>query len=346
MLLPTLLLASLPVGPSAESTLQDSAQVVDLIAFGSCARNDRPQTIWPVIGGHEPDLFLFIGDNTYADLKRVPETAAEIQRAYDELEAVEGWRALRDQVPVLATWDDHDYGKNDAGVEWELKAEAQRLFLDFYGVAADSPRRDREGIYHAEVFGPPGRRVQVILLDTRYHRDPLTRKAERVRGRGPYTAGTGGTILGEEQWAWLEAQLSVPAELRILASSIQVVASEHGWEAWANFPHERARLYRLLDDTNANGVIAISGDRHLIELSCDRSRGAPYPFWDFTSSGLNEPEKPVAEPNAHRVGPVLRKASFGLIRVDWEAGVVTLEGRGVDDAVLLSQLVWLDRLRE
>lgn len=49
---------------------------------------------------------------------------------------------------------------------------------------------------------------QVILLDTRYHRDPI---------------GSDGTILGDSQWAWLEKELKGPgSELTIIASSIQV----------------------------------------------------------------------------------------------------------------------------
>ena len=118
-----------------------SEQPLELVAFGSCARQSRDQPIWDAIAGHGPDLFLFIGDNVYADRPRVPESAAEIRAAYDALAAKPEWQRFREAVPILATWDDHDFGKNDAGVEWELKEQAQKLFLDFFGAAADSPRR-------------------------------------------------------------------------------------------------------------------------------------------------------------------------------------------------------------
>ncbi len=45
--------------------------------------------------------------------------------------------------------------------------------LDFFEVPADDIRRQREGVYWSQVFGPAGKRVQVILLDTRYFRSPL-----------------------------------------------------------------------------------------------------------------------------------------------------------------------------
>src|SRR5277367_3235717 len=45
------------------------------IAFGSCAQQDHPQPIWTVIGADQPDLFLFIGDNIYADTEDMKEMA-------------------------------------------------------------------------------------------------------------------------------------------------------------------------------------------------------------------------------------------------------------------------------
>ena len=247
---------------------------------------------------------------------------------------------------MLATWDDHDYGKNDAGVEWGFKQASQEIFLEFFDEAVDSPRWEREGVYAAPSFGPPNERVQIILLDTRYHRDALRRrvKAEGEYG-GPYGAGSG-TILGEEQWEWLAQQLAVEADLRIICTSIQFVPEEHHWECWANYPSERARLMRLIEETRANGVVFVSGDRHLIELSCYRDEGAPYPLWDFTSSGLNDATAPVDEPNRHRVGDVLRRANFGLLLVDWKRRLLTFEGRGAENELLLSQSVRLEDLRE
>ena len=155
-------------------------------------------------------------------------------------------------------------------------------------------------------------------------------------------------MLGEAQWAWLEEQLRQPADLRVIASSIQVVADEHGWETWGNLPRERDRLYQLIDDTDAAGVVFVSGDRHLLELSRDERPGVPYPLWDATSSGLDTRPKKVSEPNRSRVGPVFRGTNFGVLRLDWTADrpTITLEGRGKDGNVITSAVVPLDTLRE
>ena len=99
-------------------------------------------------------------------------------------------------------------------------------------------------------------------------------------------------MLGPEQWTWLEAQLREPADLRLIVSSIQLVADGHQFEHWGNFPRERKRLFNLIRDTRASGVVLLSGDRHLAEiskLSASDPEGPGYPLFDITSSSLNAP---------------------------------------------------------
>jgi alkaline phosphatase D len=200
------------------------------IAFGSCAQQDRPQPIWGTIVKSKPELFLFIGDTVYADT----EDMKEMRRLYAQMAERPGWKKLLATCPVLGTWDDHDFGGNDVGSEYPKKKESQQAFLDFFNVPKDSPRRRQEGVYHAEVFGPPGKRVQVILLDTRYHRSALKSDLKRPRSQGQYVANTDpkATILGAVQWKWLAEQLKVPAEVRLICSSIQLSPEDHGFEKW------------------------------------------------------------------------------------------------------------------
>lgn len=306
-----LLVVLLPATASANEKV-----VLSRIAFGSCARQDKPQPIWEAVLAAKPDAYLALGDNIYGDT----EDMALLKKKYDLLGAVPGWQKLKAACPILATWDDHDYGVNDGGTEYAKKVESQQIFLDFFGVAKDSPRRTQKGVYHAEVFGPPEKRVQVILLDTRYFRSPLKKRAKKIGGEGPYepSADTKATMLGDAQWQWLETQLKVPAKVRILMSSVQVVAQDHAWEKWMNFPHERDRLYQLIKDTKAAGVVAVSGDRHLAELSM-MDAGIGYPLYDVTSSGLTEASQKWRkfEANRHRVATMNWGNNFGLITIDW-----------------------------
>ena len=119
------------------------------------------------------------------------------------------------------------------------------------------------------------------------------------------------TMLGEEQWSWLEQQLRVPAELRILASSIQCVAEASGQETWSNLPHERQRLFDLIERTRAEGVVIISGDRHWAELSVLKDPRR-YPIYDLTSSSFNQLHVGIPTPNKYRSIPkTYHRENFG-----------------------------------
>lgn len=327
------------------------------IAFGSCARSDKPQPIWDAVLATRPDLFIFLGDNVYLDTR----DPAAMRRKYAELAAQPGFQRLKASVPILAIWDDHDYGENDAGIDYPMKEESRRLFLDFFGEPADSPRRSRDGIYTAHVFGPPGRRVQVILPDLRWNRTPLVplelggqdydawieKRAEAGEPTpGPYARNPEAmaTQLGETQWRWLEEQLSVPADLRLFGSSLQVVADFPGWEGWINFAHDHQRLIAAIRERGADRLICLSGDTHYAEIS-RLDVNTPYPLWDITSSGLTE-VWPVLPPNARRVGEAYRDRNFGLLTVGWDAArpTVLAEIRDVAGAVRLEQAIRLDDL--
>jgi alkaline phosphatase D len=342
MLLGALALASLALG-CATARRANAPAPLTRIAFGSCAHQDHPQPIWDAVLAAEPDLFIFLGDNVYADT-----TDFSTMRAiYDRQAAVPGWRRLRAMTEVVATWDDHDYGENDGGADFTGKEGAKEEFLRFFEIPRDAPVRGRPGVYSARVFGPPARRVQVILLDTRTFRGPLIRRPEHevdsIRGR--YLPQTDPTVsmLGERQWQWLEQQLRQPAVVRLLVSSVQLAANDHGWEKWGNLPHERLRLLELLRSSEAGGVIVLSGDRHLAEISrLETADGAPYTLYDVTSSGLNMSGGGYDdEPNRFRVGENFRKDNFGFLEIDWAARdpVLRIEIRDVEgDAQLAADL--------
>ncbi len=348
-LLPLLLLVT-----SGPARADDPTKVLSRIAFGSCADQDRPLPIFDTVAAAKPDLLLLLGDNMYADLDRkVKVTPEVIREKYAQMARVPSFARLRAACPtILGVWDDHDYGKNDAGAEWEHKDAAQEAFLDFFGVARDDPRRQRKGVYHAELFGPPGRRVQVILLDTRYHRSPIKKGPFDPKTRiAPYVPNTDpdATFLGAEQWKWLEEQLRKPAEVRLLVSSIQVISEDHPFEKWANIPRERERLYSLIRKTGANGLLILSGDRHLAEVSLD-TKAVGYPLYDITSSGFNQASKSwrAPEPNSKRWAAMPYGDNFGLITLDWSSDDprITVQIRDEDGDVTCGFKVRLSTLRD
>jgi alkaline phosphatase D len=325
--LSTLLLAvALAAACASGGSAQDAAPLTR-IAFGSCAHQAKPQPIWDAVLDYRPELFIFAGDNVYGDVTSAAMT--ELSGAYASAATIEGYAKVRATVPVLATWDDHDYGQNDGGADFAHKDAAKRLFLDFWQVPENDPRRTREGIYHARTFGPEEMRVQVILLDTRSFRSVLRSTPEpSVPGQGPYLPDPdpAKTMLGAAQWAWLRTQLMQPAELRLIVSSVQVLAEGHGWEGWGNLPLERTRLLDLLAETRAAGVILLSGDRHVGALY-QRRAGVPYGLYEITASGINMSYAGNREPGPRRLGAVYGAPNFGTVDVDWWAGEVRLSVR-------------------
>lgn len=322
----------------------------DTIAFGSCAFQENEQVIWKAVLESRPDLFVLLGDNIYGDT-----TDMEVLRAkYAQFGANPNFARLRAATPVIATWDDHDYGANDAGAEYPMKAQSKQAFLDFFGEPPDSDRRLRDGgVYAVYNYGPEDRRVQIILLDTRWDRSPLARvdAAEYARRKpvniGPYTATTGPSarILGEDQWAWLEEQLRQPARLRVIGTSIPFLQEGSGWETWDNFPDERRRLLDLIERTGANGVLFITGDTHHAQFS-KLAGAAPYALWEVNSSGLTENYPDVA-PDRNRLGGYYAEDNYGLIRVDWSKPdpAVIMEIRNTANDVVMQNTVRLSELQ-
>lgn len=323
---------------------------LNVVAFGSCLGQNQEQPIWDAVVAQQPDLFVFLGDNVYADTEDM-----SVMRAKYQLQSEQpGVRKLFASTPVMATWDDHDYGKNDAGAEYPMRAESQREFLEFFAVQKQSPRWQRRGVYHSQTFGPPGKRVQVIVLDTRYFRSALHRWPEGDRPtKGPYrpSQDESATVLGQAQWSWLEARLREPADVRLIGTSIQAIPDEHGFESWANFPIERTRLFDLIRETAAGGVILLSGDRHLADISVlqpDDPDGVGYPLYEVTASSLNRPSRSTSvEPNRYRVHEAnYLRENFGTIFINWtDDPLLQLQIRDIGGAVVLESQVRLSELQ-
>ncbi|MDE2277097.1 MAG: alkaline phosphatase family protein [Burkholderiales bacterium] len=327
------------------------------LAFGSCARQNKPQPIWRAITEVSPHLFMFIGDNLYADA----ESAPTLRERYAEFEKVQALQQFRRSHTHLAIWDDHDYGDDDVGGDYPYKRLSQQLFCDAWGEAADSPRRTRSGVYQAWRVASGGRVLQVLMPDLRFNRTPLVTDPARRQGYQALMARAAAgvrepvpgwyvpnpdpaaSLLGAEQWAWLEQQLAQPADLRVLVSTVQFAAEGTGWEGWANFPLERQRLFELIRRHRAEGIVVISGDMHYGELSRMDVPGL-YPLWDLTSSGLTEVWD-VPTPNQRRASAVIAEPNFGLLEVDWQRSRVQLSVRGVDGGVRLAHALPMSELR-
>lgn len=306
-----LLCSGMPFTIQAKQKSPDNPET--LIAFGSCAHEYETVPAFNTIADIKAEIFVWLGDMIYADTRDM----AVMKKKYDEMKKKAEYQNLLNSMPVIGVWDDHDFGINDGGKHYIQKDESKLLALDFLDVAEDDPRNFYDGLYTSYDLVTNEKLVKIILLDTRYFRDTLFTDNDT---RNLYLLNETGDILGEEQWAWLEKELSTQGvDLFIIGSSIQLIAKDHYYEKWANFPASRARLLGLLKIANPTPVLVISGDRHIAEVSQMDVEGLDYPLIDFTSSGLTHTWKEYfPEPNSYRMGDLIVQKNFGLISIEWD----------------------------
>ena len=245
-----------------------------VIGFGSCIDQDLPQPIWSAIEAKNVDAFMFLGDNVYGD--HPSGKLDKLRKSYiSQSTKLPKWL---NKKKVVSIWDDHDYGINDGGGDFKNKRESQKLFLDFWQIPENDPRHKRDGLYFNELIEIDGFKINLIVLDTRFFRSKLS------SNKSPYipTDNIDTTILGDEQWTWFKQVLNHDSDLILVLSSIQILATEHVFEKWDLFPHERLKMMKLLDSIETKSLI-ISGDRHKGGLY---KKGS---LIELTSSSLNKP---------------------------------------------------------
>lgn len=314
-------------------TQPQSTDLIESVAVGSCfkVQGTMSETMTRIVNS-QPDLFMWLGDNIYADT-----TDMNVMRdKYDAKKLNTDYqRFLEANIPVLATWDDHDFGANNAGNNYSKREESQQEFLRHFDIVEGDVRYStQDGIYSAIVQGPTGKQVHSIMLDARYFRSPTFSSYGTCLGNNS-------TMLGDAQWAWLEQELAKPSEIKIIGSGIQVLPPLHrdrslssycaygdgaefngavanlnesalsgtSYESWAEMPQQREKLLRLVQKAvnagKAKQIIFVSGDQHWGELlektiPASNEHGEAVTVYEVTASGFGQ-NWPVDIENPNRL---------------------------------------------
>ena len=244
--------------------LPQTAPGVTRLAVGSCAREEEgDRTVWRRMAALDPHAVVLLGDTPYID-----STDLAVQRTrYGEFVAVQEFTELLRSRPLYATWDDHDFGRNDSDGRLGGKENARQAFLEYH--ANPSYGDGDEGIYTSFRLGG----VEVFLLDTRW-----------FAGTGPSPIADGLTMLGPRQWEWLRDGLRASdAPFKVLASglvwngAVRPGKPDH----WDTYPAEREALFRFLGEERISGVVLAGGDVH-------RTRVLRYPTEEVVGYALTE----------------------------------------------------------
>ena len=270
------------------------------IGLGSCLDQDYPQPIWQSIKKEDLNYFIFLGDNVYGDTRYG--SLRKMKSAYDKQKKV--LPDFLNDISIFSIWDDHDFGINDGGADYRFKRQAQELYLDFWDITKDDDRSNREGIYFSknEIFFD--KKFKFIFLDTRFFRSKLKgKKSNYIENIEPDA-----TILGNAQWTWLENELKSDFDFLFIFSSIQIIAKDHRFEKWSNFPIERAKLFELLEKFN-DKTILFSGDRHRAGIY--RKNG----IIEVTSSSMNKPGSSFSETDSYLIGKTYPQENYGVLEI-------------------------------
>ena len=307
-----------------------------LFAFGSCSNQAFEEQMWGEINQHKPEVWIWGGDAVYSDT----ENPKYMKEQYDIQKSKLGYQELLKNTKVIGTWDDHDYGANDAGIEYPMKYESKKMFLDFLDVPENDIRRSRDGVYTSYDYKYEKGSIKVILLDARFFRTQLTIDPTGEK-RYIDNKNNDGTILGKEQWLWLENELNnSKANFNIIVTGIQVLSNLHGFEAWGNMPNEREKLLNTIAKSKSKGTFILSGDRHVCEISKIKIENMDYPIYDITSSGLSHSYKNVGEEeNPYRVSDLVGLKNFALMGFDFEKNTVQVEIKGKENKLLIQKVL-------
>ncbi|MCB0795695.1 MAG: alkaline phosphatase family protein [Flavobacteriales bacterium] len=310
------------------------------IALGSCAyinetAHDRPGTpfggdyqIFDAIASKSPDMMIWAGDNVYLRDPDWGSWSGYLHR-YTHARSLQEIQGLLRSTKHYATWDDHDFGPNNADGAFVNSALARDAFRLFWTEPGSRFREDR-GIAWSFSHGD----ADFFLVDDRSFRVP------------PELNTMPHTLFGRSQLDRLVQQLSSStARFKFVVVGGQVLNPTAVHENFANYTEERGELLERLDEENIHGVVFLTGDRHFTELSEMQLPGGNR-LLEVTSSPLTAKAYPAEAAHPLRVeGTLVEKRNFVLIKLQGpaEAREIRFEAYDRVGDLLWSRTYGMDR---
>lgn len=288
------------------------------VAFASCARTGSSAPVFDRIRQLDPLFFLHMGDLHYEDI--AANRVDRFSRAFDAVHASPRQSALFRQVPVVYTWDDHDYGPNDSdrtSPSREAALAAYRAFVPHYPLTGAGGT-----LQQAFTVG----RVRFIVTDNRSARSPRrVPEAER-------------TMLGAGQLVWLERELAAATAfpLVVWVNTVPWITTgdEGTSDGWAPFARERTRIANAIEAAGlTRKLVMLSGDMHALALDDGtHSQYATTPGASATgfvvahAAPLDQAGSKKGGP--YTTGPLTASGQFGTLDIEDGGGEIGLVIQG------------------
>lgn len=272
------------------------------IGLGSCANTGSNHAVFQAIRGHQPLLFIHLGDYHYQNI--AVNDANVFRSAYQTVLASVNQSLLYRSAAVDYVWDDHDYGPNNSD-STALGRTASRLtyqeYVPHYPLSAGS---GDVPIYHTFTIG----RVAFIVTDSRSARSPASATDNAAK-----------TMLGETQKAWFKQQLLTYKDsypLIVWANTLPWIGTT-GDDGWHLYTNERREIADFIKDSGITGLCMVSGDAHM--LAIDNGTNSGYAtgggggFPVFHAAALDRTGSVKGGPYSHGAFP--GEGQFGLMTV-------------------------------
>ncbi len=263
----------------------------------------REQNVaWLKIYERSPDIMFFLGDNVYGDKYLSPSSGLgspkSLWRRYVEMRNTLGVYRWPKLTPIMATWDDHDYGSNGGGVDFNFKNESREIFWTFFPQSRElGSWKMGPGVSSSvHLFGQ-----EFLLADDRSFRTP-DRQIDLNQ-----------THFGKDQEAWIDARLAEGTAPLWLMNGDQFFGAYHKFESFeAGHPIAFDRFRGALRKSRRPAVL-VSGDRHLAELMRISKKDVGFETYELTSSGIHAktfPNSLEMNPNPRRIAGAAGPLNF------------------------------------
>jgi len=265
------------------------------------------------------NTMLADGEIVLSDKTVLEAFRSKYDRVFDE-----NYQHMASRFPLMATWDDHDFGKDNSDGSYPYKDEARKVFNENYPAY---PYVDEEGgIYYKFSVSD----IDIFVLDARWYRVPMQNED-----------GNAKKMLGDEQLEWLLTGLKESAaSIKIVFSSVSLndyggdtSSGRSGYDSWMGYQFERSKFLSFVEENDIQGVLVFSGDQHYpsahilnwnesLNAVSQSERAIEYSLsdlgsavFDFSASPLNY-KKAAGHPllPENQGNPAF---SFELFRPDW-----------------------------
>lgn len=300
---------------------EDAAASFTFVCAGD-AETGSDHRVFDAILAEGPLFFLHLGDMHYENVHQGD--TRKYREAYEKVWKSKRQAGLYRNVPIVYTWDDHDYDNNDSDITSPGRLTAR---LTYQECVPHYPLVEGErdvAIYQAFTVG----RVRFLLCDTRSERTPKGQDDNASK-----------SMLGTAQKEWLKNELRDGKNkypLVVWVNSVPWIGrKKESSDSWFGYATERDEIGQFIEAEGIRNVCMLCADAHMLAIDDGSNNQPPFGrgrFPVFQAAPLDSTRSQKGGPFSH--GTFLDDAGqYGLFTVNDTGGAtvgVVWEGKNVN----------------